>query len=79
MTTSAVRYICTPGARYHARPLTLMQHEVLYLCTYGATLPLLCQETFYPPIQVAQILAYLMQHGLVKRLPAEEGAAWQRA
>ncbi len=79
MTTSTPRYICTPGARYHARPLTLMQQEVLYLCTYGATLARLCQDTFYPPIQVAQILDHLMQHGLVTLAPAAEEAVWQRA
>jgi hypothetical protein len=79
MTTSAVRYISTPGARYRVRPLTLMQQEVLYLCTYGATLPLICRASWYPPIQVAQILAYLMQHGLVKVLSAQGGDSWPRA
>jgi hypothetical protein len=79
MTTSAVRYICTPGACYHVRPLTLMQQEVLYLCMYGATLPLICQASWYPPVQVVEVLAYLMQHGLVKQFAAEEGAVWPRA
>jgi hypothetical protein len=79
MTTSAVRYICTPGARYHVRPLTLMQHEVLYLCTYSMTLPMICQASWYPPIQVVEVLAYLMQHGLVKSAPARGGESWQRA
>ena len=63
------RYICTQGACYHVRPLTMMQEQVLYLCTYETTLPLICQDTWYPPAQVAQILNYLMLHGLVRPLP----------
>ena len=73
MTTSAVRYIATQGARYHVRPLTLMQREVLSLCTYGVSLAFLCQQTCYPPIQVLELLTALMRHVLIRRFaPAEE-------
>jgi hypothetical protein len=69
------RYISIQGACYHVRPLTHMQQQVLYLCCYGTTISLICQDTWYPPIQVAQILGFLMQHGLVK----EDDATWLRA
>lgn len=69
MAVTTTQYICIQGACYHARPLTLMQEEVLYLCTYGASLPAICRDTWYPPVQVAGILDFLMRHGLVMQLP----------
>ena len=78
------RYIRTLTGACSVRPLTLMQHEILALCTYGVSRPFLCQQTSYPPLQVAQILDELMQHGLITVVPEpasteEDGEVWPRA
>jgi hypothetical protein len=81
MTTLTTRYRSVQGAFHHVRPLTLMQQYVLHLCTYGMAFPVICRESFYPPLQVAQTLDFLMRHGLVKRESgaAKDSASWQRA
>ena len=66
--SAIVHYEAIPGAMHTMRPLNHMQEQILYLCSYGATFPQMCQETWYPPIQVATLLSWLQTHGLVRRI-----------
>jgi hypothetical protein len=68
-----LRYQRVPGAQYHARPLSLLQQEVLYRCDGSATIADLADATLLKHPEIRDALAFLASHGLVKTLPAE---AW---
>lgn len=68
-----LRYQRTSGAQYHARPLSLLQQEVLYRCNGKVTVADLADATLLKHPEIRAALSFLTQHGLVKTLPAE---AW---
>lgn len=68
-----LRYQRTPCARYHVRPLTLLQQEVMYRCDGNVTVADLADATKCSHPEVRAILSFLLTHGLVKTLPPE---AW---
>ncbi|HLW03682.1 MAG TPA: hypothetical protein VKT82_33860 [Ktedonobacterales bacterium] len=44
-----LRYERTHGAQYHARPLSLVQQDILYRCDGRVTTVDLADEAFVPP------------------------------
>ncbi len=60
------RYQATRGARYAARPLTLLQWFVLKSCEGPMTLEELVWATRRPAQEVAAVLKFLRAHGLVR-------------
>ena len=68
-----LRYQRTPCAKYHVRPLSLLQQEVLYRCDGTVTLADLADATLYSHPEIRAVLCFLLVHGLVKTLMPE---AW---
>ena len=65
------RYQRTPGAKYHVRPLTLLQQEVLYCCDGTVTVADLADATKYTHPEIRAVVVFLSQHGLIKTLPPD--------
>jgi hypothetical protein len=65
------RYQHTPCAKYHVRPLSLLQQEVLYRCDGTVTVADLADATRYTHPEIRAVLVFLSQHGLVKTLPPD--------
>ena len=65
------RYQRTPGAKYHVRPLTLLQQEVLYCCDGTVTVADLADATKYTHPEIRAVVVFLGQHGLIKTLPPD--------
>ncbi|HLW03887.1 MAG TPA: hypothetical protein VKT82_34890 [Ktedonobacterales bacterium] len=66
-----LRYQRTPGEKYHVRPLTLLQQDILYRCDGRVTVADLSDATKYSHPEIRAVLAFLNQHGLVKILPPD--------
>lgn len=66
-----LRYQRTHGAQYHARPLTLLQQDILYRCNGKVTVADLADATLYTHQEIGAVLNFLARHGLIKTLPAE--------
>ncbi len=66
-----LRYQRTPCAKYHVRPLTLLQQDVLYRCDGTVTVADLADVTKYTHPEMRAVLVFLSQHGLVKTLPPD--------
>lgn len=62
----APRYQATRGARYTARPLTLLQWFLLTRCDGSVTLADLAEATRRPAEEVSHALNFLRAHGLVR-------------
>ena len=69
----ALRYQRVPGAKYHVRPLSLLQQEVLYRCDGRVTVADLSDMTLASHPEIRAALTFLGTHGLVKTLMPE---AW---
>jgi hypothetical protein len=69
----ALRYQRVPGAKYHVRPLSLLQQEALYRCDGRVTVAGLSDMTLAPHPEIRAALTFLSAHGLVKTLMPE---AW---
>jgi hypothetical protein len=65
------RYQRTPGAQYHARPLSLLQQDVMYRCDGKVTVADLADATLATHPEVRAALVFLSEHGLVKILPPD--------
>lgn len=68
-----LRYQRTPLAKYHVRPLSLLQQDILYRCDGTVTVADLSDATLYPHAEIRIVLSFLAAHGLVKTLMPE---AW---
>ncbi|HEY7349507.1 MAG TPA: hypothetical protein VH599_14420 [Ktedonobacterales bacterium] len=68
-----LRYQRTPCAKYHVRPLSLLQQHVLYRCDGTVTIADLADATLYTHPEIRSVLCFLVKHGLVKTLMPE---AW---
>jgi hypothetical protein len=66
-----LRYQRVPGAKYHVRPLSLLQQEVLYRCDGSVTVADLADATRYTHPEIRAALRFLAAHGLIKTLPPE--------
>jgi hypothetical protein len=66
-----LRYQRTPCAKYHVRPLSLLQQEVLYCCDGTVTVADLADATRYSHPEIRAVLSFLSQHGLIKTLPPD--------
>ncbi|HLV97326.1 MAG TPA: hypothetical protein VKT82_01495 [Ktedonobacterales bacterium] len=66
-----LRYQRTPCARYHVRPLTLLQQDIMYRCDGRVTVADLADATKYTHPEVRAVLRFLIAHGLVKTLTPE--------
>jgi hypothetical protein len=66
-----LRYQQTPCARYHVRPLSLLQQDVMYRCNGRVTVADLADATMYSRPEIRAVLSFLIAHGLVKTLPPE--------
>ncbi|HEY7349641.1 MAG TPA: hypothetical protein VH599_15100 [Ktedonobacterales bacterium] len=66
-----LRYQRTPGAKYHMRPLSLLQQEILYRCDGKATVADLADATLHTHPEIRTVLSFLTRHGLVKALLPE--------
>ena len=66
-----LRYQRTPCAKYHVRPLSLLQQDVLYRCDGTVTVADLADATRYTHPEIRAVLVFLSQHGLVKTLPPD--------
>jgi len=64
-------YQRTPCARYHVRPLSLLQQDIMYRCDGSVTVADLADATKYPHPEVRAVLSFLSAHGLVKTLTPE--------
>jgi hypothetical protein len=63
-----LHYQRTPCAKYHVRPLSLLQQEVLYCCDGTVTVADLADATRYTHPEIRAVLSFLSQHGLIKTL-----------
>ncbi|HEY7346939.1 MAG TPA: hypothetical protein VH599_01375 [Ktedonobacterales bacterium] len=63
-----LRYQRTPCARYHVRPLSLLQQEIMYLCDGSVTVADLADATKYSHPEARAVLSFLLAHGLIKTL-----------
>jgi hypothetical protein len=68
-----LRYQRTPFAKYHARPLSLLQQDILYRCDGTVTIADLADATRCTHPEIRAVLSFLSVHGLVKTLMPE---AW---
>jgi len=66
-----LRYQRTPCARYHVRPLTLLQQDIMYRCDGRVTVADLADATKYTHPEIRAVLSFLSAHGLVKTLAPE--------
>jgi len=66
-----LRYQRTPCAKYHVRPLSLLQQDVLYRCDGTVTVADLADMTRYTHPEIRAVLSFLSQHGLIKTLPPD--------
>jgi hypothetical protein len=66
-----LRYQRTPCAKYHVRPLSLLQQEVLYRCDGTVTVADLADATRHTHPEIRAALSFLTRHGLIKTLPPE--------
>lgn len=66
-----LRYQRTPCAKYHVRPLSLLQQDVLYRCDGTVTIADLADATLYTHPEIRDVLTFLSTHGLVKTLMPE--------
>lgn len=66
-----LRYQRTPCAKYHVRPLSLLQQEVMYRCDGTVTVADLSDATLSPHPEIREVLNFLTVHGLVKTLMPE--------
>jgi hypothetical protein len=66
-----LRYQRTPCARYHVRPLSLLQQDIMYRCDGRVTVADLADATKYTHPEVRAVLSFFSAHGLVKT-PAPE-------
>lgn len=66
-----LRYQRTPCAKYHVRPLSLLQQEVLYRCDGRVTVADLADMTRSTHPEIRAVLSFLSQHGLIKTLPPD--------
>jgi len=66
-----LRYQHTPFAKYHARPLSLLQQDILYRCDGTVTIADLADATLCTLAEIRAALSFLIQHGLVKTLMPE--------
>ncbi|HEY7350102.1 MAG TPA: hypothetical protein VH599_17420 [Ktedonobacterales bacterium] len=66
-----LRYQRTLCARYHVRPLSLFQQDILYRCDGTVTVADLSDATRCPHPEIRDVLSFLSLHGLVKTLMPE--------
>lgn len=66
-----LRYQRVPGAKYHVRPLSLLQQELLYRCDGRVTAADLADMTLATHPEIRAALTFLIIHGLVKTLMPE--------
>ncbi len=66
-----LRYQRTPCAKYHVRPLSLLQQDIMYRCDGRVTVADLADATRYTHSEIRAVLAFLGQHGLIKTLPPD--------
>ncbi|HEY7349463.1 MAG TPA: hypothetical protein VH599_14200 [Ktedonobacterales bacterium] len=63
-----LRYQRTPGAKYHVRPFSLLQQEILYRCDGKVTVADLADATRCTHREIRAALVFLSQHGCVRTL-----------
>ncbi len=80
-----LRYQRVPGSQYHARPLSLLQQDILYRCDGFVTIADLADATLLTHPEIRAALSFLARHGLVKTLLPEawlfqppSAPTWQR-
>ncbi|HLV99451.1 MAG TPA: hypothetical protein VKT82_12325 [Ktedonobacterales bacterium] len=66
-----LRYQRTPCAKYHVRPLSLLQQDIRYRCDGRVTVADLADATLHTHPEIRAALGFLARHGLVKTLPPE--------
>lgn len=66
-----LRYQRLPLAKYHVRPLSLLQQDILYRCDGAVTIADLADATLSPHPEILDVLTFLITHGLVKTLMPE--------